>query len=221
MKKIIGLLILTVLVSHPIFAQKEIINDAVITYTVKIIDAKGESNTASAMSGATLTIYLKKDQSKTTLVNKLGAETNCFDAKTQKGFIVKEYNDQKLMITLSGDNWNQKNAATQKLVFGNSETTEKIAGYDCNKVTAEGKDGKKYIVWYDANNVLGNKTYNNAFAQINGLPVQYQMQSGNLTFQYTMQKFEANVVSPNATFEPPKAGRTMTFEESQQLKKGG
>jgi hypothetical protein len=95
-----------------------------------------------------------------------------------------------------------------------------IAGYTCKKATATAPDGKNYTVYFDPSVILANKTYNNAFPQLQGLPVQYELQSGNLTFKYTLSKNSADAVAINK-FETPKAGyRIMTFEENQQLKKG-
>jgi hypothetical protein len=221
MKKLIGSILVFFTIVNLTFAQATVVNDAIITYNINIIDAKGEKLATSALNGAELKVTLRKEQSKTELKNKLGVEVTNFDAKAQKGFILKEYSGQKLMITLTADNWAQKNSAIEKLDFNEEAATVTIAGYSCKKATAVGKDGKKYVVWYDATNTIANKTYNNAFPQVKGLPVQYEMQSGNLTFQYTLTKFETAASIANTVFDAPKIGyRTMTFEESQQLKKG-
>jgi len=81
-------------------------------------------------------------------------------------------------------------------------------------------DGKLFTVYFDPSVTLSNKNYNNAFSTLNGLPVQYEIQSGDLTFKYSLKNLNSEIV-PAIKFEAPKTGyRLMTYEENQQLKKG-
>lgn len=201
------------------FAQKTQA-DATLTYNISIESANGEKKVSNALNGAVLTLYISKDKSRTEVVNLLGTEATFFDAKMGKGYLLREYSAQKLMITVNADNWAQKNRVINKLVFEIDDDTNTIAGYNCKKATAKTNDGKNYTVYFDPTVTLVNKTYNNAFPQLQGLPVQYEIQSGNLTFKYTLSKNNSDVIALNK-FDTPKAGyRVMTFEENQQLKKG-
>jgi hypothetical protein len=66
---------------------------------------------------------------------------------------------------------------------------------------------------------MNNRSYNNAFAQLPGLPVQYEIQSGDISFKYTLSKISYDAV-PFAKFDAPKTGfRVMTYEENQQLRR--
>jgi GLPGLI family protein len=200
-------------------AQKTL-NEGTFTYSITIESANGEKKVANALNGATLTLYITKDKSRTEIVNTLGTEATFFDAKIGKGYLLREYSAQKLMITVNADNWAQKNKVNNNLVFKTDDETVSIAGYACKKATATTPDGKNYTVYFDPSVTLANKTYNNAFPQLQGLPVQYELQSGNLIFKYTLSKNSADAVAINK-FEIPKTGfRVMTFEENQQLKKG-
>jgi hypothetical protein len=208
-----------IIFSTSISAQK-IFNEGTLTYTITILTANGEKKVENSSNGATLTLYLTKDKSRTEIVNTLGSQATFFDAKMGKGFLLREYSAQKLMITVNADNWAQKNKINNSLVFKTEEGINTVAGYVCRKATATTTDGKNYTVYFDPSITLANKTYNNAFPQLQGLPVQYELQSGNLIFKYTLTKNSANAVAINK-FETPKSGfRVMTFEESQQLKKG-
>jgi GLPGLI family protein len=205
--------------SNNAFAQK-VLFEGILTYNISIETANGEKKVANALNGATLTLYLAKDKSRTEVVNTLGTEATFFDAKMGKGYLLREYSAQKLMITVSADNWVQKNKVNNNLVFKTDDETVSIAGYTCKKATANTGDGKNYTVYFDPSVTLANKTYNNAFPQLQGLPVQYELQSGNLIFKYTLSKNSADAAAVNK-FETPKTGyRVMTFEENQQLKKG-
>lgn len=200
-------------------AQK-IVNDAVVTYNISIESVNGEKQLSSSLNGATLTIFLAKDKSRSEMVSNPGTETTVFDNKAGKGFILKEYSGQKLMITTTVYNWSQKNQINSSLNFETESGNFNIASYNCKKANATSSDGKEYTVYYNPTIIVANETYNNAFSQLKGLPIQYQLSSGNLVFKYTLNKLSLDVVNA-AKFDAPKAGfRVMTYEENQQFKKG-
>jgi len=200
-------------------AQK-VISDGKLVYNISIESTNGEKQPAGSLTGATLSVFLTKDKSRTEMVSTPGTETLIYDNKSRKGIILKEYSGQKLMITATGDNWAQKNLVNNTLNFKTDNTPITIAGYNCRKATAVSSDGKIYTVYFDPTTEIANKTYNNAFPQLRGLPVQYELQSGNLVFKYTLTDHNSEAVPPTK-FDVPKAGfRIMTYEENQQLKKG-
>lgn len=215
-----GLLLWACIFSMNVFSQKQI-NEGTLSYNITIETIKGEKQLSSALNGAVLNLFITKDKSRTEMTSKLGLETTVFDNKTGKGFILKEYSGQKLMITTSADNWTQKNQVNSNLIFEVADDTAMVAGYTCKKATAKSVDGKNFTVYYDPKVLVTNKTYNNAFPQIEGIPVQYEFQSGNLIMKYTLIKYNTDVL-PLIKFDAPKVGfRAMTYEENQQLKKGG
>ena len=208
-----------VFLSKNTFAQKQL-SDATIVYNLSIETRNGEKQLSNGLNGAVLTISVSEDKSRTELVSGPGVETTVFDAKAGKGFILKEFSAQKLMISTTADNWTQKNQNIRKLSFVTDESSTTIAGRKCKKAFTSNADGKNYTVYYDPTVTLANKTYNNAFPQIAGLPVQFELSSGNIVFKYTLGSYNADAVA-NSKFDAPKSGfRTMTYEENQQLKKG-
>jgi hypothetical protein len=213
------LLLVGLLFSANLFAQK-IINDGTLTYKISIETVKGEKQLSSASNDATLNLFLSKDKSRTEMQSKPGIETTVFDTKAGKGFILKEYSGQKLMITATKENWTLKNQIISSLSFTISDEIITIAGYACKKAVATSADGKNYTVYFDPTVSITNKTYNSAFSQLDGMPVQYELQSGNLILKYTLTKYNTDVL-PVAKFDAPKLGyRVMTYDENQQLKKG-
>src|SRR6478672_3197677 len=90
------------------FAQKQL-TEGTVTYDISIESAKAEAPIANGLNGAALTLFLKPSISRTEMSSTLGTETTVFDNKLGKGFILKEYSGQKLMITTNRDNWLQKN----------------------------------------------------------------------------------------------------------------
>ena len=149
----------------------------------------------------------------------LGSEVTVFDNREKDGFILKEYSGQKLMITMNAANWADKNKLYDNLNFQVSNDLVTIGDYQCKKAVASLPDGKTFTVYFNPALNMVNKNYNNAFPQLPGLPVQFELQSGDLSFKYSLKKISYESVS-NAKFAAPKSGfRIMTYEENQQLKK--
>ena len=201
------------------FAQK-VLNDATITYSISVQSSDGKTDLAKSLEGATLTIYLKGTHTRSDMVSSLGTESGLYDTRTGKGYILKEYSGQKLMITMDKNNWSQKNQFYQNATFVIDNAEQQINGFRTKKATSTLPDGKSFVVNFTPDFVTANKQYNNSFAKLPGLPVQYEITSGNLMFTYKLVKIDQEIVSATK-FEVPKSGyRVMTYDENQQLKKG-
>lgn len=199
-------------------AQKQL-SEGSLQYDISITSSKNEAPIANSLNGATLTVFLKPTVSRTEMKSTLGSESTIFDNRLGTGFILKEYSGQKLMISMDATNWADKNKTYENLDFEVGNETVKIGEYNCKKAVATLPDGKMFTVYFNPSITIGNRKYNNAFAQLAGLPVQYELQSGNLNFKYTLKRLSYDVV-PTVKFEAPKSGfRVMTYEENQQLKK--
>ncbi len=217
MKNFIALL--SIFITSNLFAQK-VITDGTLTYNITIQTAKGEKQLSNALNGAVLTVFLSKNKSRTEMVSTPGTESAVFDNTLAKGFILKEYSGQKLMFTLTADNWALRNASYSNFRFKISDETTIVAGFVCKKATTVTNDGKIYTVYFDPQNIIVNKNYNNAFPQLEGMPVAFELQSGNMIFKYTLAKYTTDAVA-SSKFDSPKTGfRVLTYEENQQLKKG-
>ena len=204
--------------SAQLFAQKQL-SEGTLNYSITIESAKGEAPVKSGLNGAELTLYLKPTLSRTDMTSTLGTETTVFDNKAGKGFILKEYSGQKLMITATRNNWLQKNQWNDNVSFTIDHELRDIAGYSCKKATGSLADGKQFTVYFTPDVLPLNSEYNNSFHQLPGLPVQYELHSGNLIFKYMLTKINYEPVPLNK-FEAPRSGyRSMTYEENQQLKK--
>lgn len=216
---LVAVFFVSLTMSYQTIAQK-VLTDGMLKYDISIESANGEKQISGSLNGATLSVYLTKDKSRSDMLSTPGTETTVYDNKSGRGFILKEYSGQKLMITTTADNWAQKNQVNSNLNFEVQAGTTNIGGYNCRKAVAKSENGKTYTVYYDPSIVIANKQYNNAFSQLAGLPVQYELSSGNLLFKYTLTGMSMDV-SSGIKFEAPKTGfRVMSYEENQQLKKG-
>lgn len=197
------------------FAQKTI-SEGTITYNIST-QSEGPSQ-ADPLNGATNTVSLKGSLSRTDMTSPLGKETTIYDEKIGAGVILKEYSGQKLMITLTKENWATINNKFEGINFVSTAETKTIAGYGCTKAIGKLHDGSSIVVFYTTDVNISNKDYSKIFKNLPGLPVEYEFQNGKLKFKYLLSAINFGSV-PVSKFDFPKAGyRIMSYDESKQGK---
>ena len=170
---------------------------------------------ADMFDGATTTIYLKGNQSRSELVSSLGSEATLYNASTGTGVILKDYSGQKLMITLTAKNWEENNQKYEGITFENTGDVATISGFNCKKAIAKLKNGTSFIVFYTTDVNVSNKSYDAQFKALPGLAVQYEMETGKMKFKFTLSKINYGNV-PSSKFEVPKSGyRVLSYEETK------
>ena len=177
--------------------------------------------TGNAFNGAaSSTVYLKGNNSRTEMVSALGREVTIFNSKANNAVILKEFSGQKLMITLTKENWKTKNIQYNNIKFELTDETKTIAGYNTKKAIARMADGKTFEVYYTPELIPANKEYDPTFSSLPGLAVQYEIESGKMKFKYTLSKISYDAVQVSLFDFPTVGYRVMTYEENQNLKKG-
>ena len=214
MKFIVFLLSLVFVYTSSI--SQKTLTEATLMYNMSVETGSGEPKIADMFDGATTTIYLKGNKSKTELISSLGREATIYDAVSGTGVILKDYSGQKLMITLTATNWAQNNSKYEGIVFQNTDETQKIAGFTCKKAIAKLKNGESFTVYYTTEVNLANKSYDAQFKTLPGLPVQYEMQTPKLKLKFTLASISYNPI-PASEFEIPSSGyRVLTYDETKQ-----
>ena len=203
--------------AQSLFAQK-IFSEGTLVYDVSI--QSGPSFQGGSLNGATNTVYLKGNNSRTDMISPLGREITIFNSKSDNAIILKEFSGQKLMITLTRDNWKTKNKQNSGIKFELTKESKSIAGYTAYKAIANTADGKSFFVYYTPDLVPANKDYDATFANLPGLPLEYEIESGKTKFKYTLSKLSYEPVLVSQFDFPTTGYRVMTYEENQQLKKG-
>ena len=210
-----GFVALLFLVSISAKAQK-VIAEGTLLYNISIQTGSTEPKMADMLDGATTTIYIKGNQSRSELISGLGSEVTIYDSRKGTGVILKDYSGQKLMITLTRDDWDKKNNKYEGITFENTSETLVIAGYTCKKAIAKLKDGSSFVVYYTTELEAADKDYDSEFKNLHGLALQYEWQSGKMRFKYTLSKINFDAV-PLSKFEIPKSGyRVMTYAEAKK-----
>ncbi|MEO7316322.1 MAG: hypothetical protein ABIW47_14125 [Ginsengibacter sp.] len=214
--KLGGLIFLIALCSTSIsvFGQKSL-KEGTLVYNMSVETGSGEPKMADMLDGATTTVFLKGNQSRVELVSGLGSEATIHDASKGSGVILKDYSGQKLMITLTPQDWDVNNKKYEGITFENTSETSIISGFSCRKAIAKLKNGTQFTVYYTDEVEIPNKAYDPQFKTLPGLPVQYEMQSGKMKFKFVLSRISYDAVSATK-FEIPKSGyRIMTFQETK------
>lgn len=217
--KIFALLITTFLYNHVAVAQKNFA-EATLTYNIVIqtgstVPAKGD-----ALAGATSTVYLKGNNSRTDMVTSFGKEITIYNSKTNNAVILKEFSGQKLMITLSKEDWKAKNKMYSQVNFDLTGEYKKIGSYNVRKAIAKLSDGKSFEVYYAPDLNPSNKGYDATFTNLPGLAIEYEIESGKMTYKYSLADINYDQVQVSLFDFPTSGYRVMSYEENQKLKRG-
>lgn len=216
MKRIHFIHILFFLFSYFNVTAQKTISEGTLVYTMSIQTSSKTPTMADMLDGATTSVYIKGSQSRSEMVSGLGSDVTIYDSKTGSGVILKDYSGQKLMITLNKEDWEKKNSKYEGITFEPTNEELNIAGYNCKKAIAKLKDGSSFIVYYTPELEFANKDYEYQFKDLPGLPLQYEWQSGNKRFKYTLSKINFDPV-PASKFDVPKSGyRVMTYAEAKK-----
>ncbi|MEP7251880.1 MAG: hypothetical protein ABI683_05850 [Ginsengibacter sp.] len=195
-------------------AQKTL-SEGSLVYNISVETGSAEPKMADMLDGATTTVFLKGNMSRTEMISGLGSEATIHNATTGSGVILKDYSGQKLMITLTPEDWEKNNKKYDGITFENSGEASVIDGFNCKKAVAKLKDGSTFTVYYTTDVSLSNKNYDYQFKTLPGLAVQYEMQSGKMKFKFTLSKINYDSV-PASKFEIPKSGyRVLSYEETK------
>ncbi|MEI9910204.1 MAG: DUF4412 domain-containing protein [Bacteroidota bacterium] len=201
------------LFSFQLYAQKKL-TEATISYDIVINTNNATPQAADLLDGATSVIYLKGNSSRSEMISSLGTQATIVDGKTGKATILKDYGDQKYMITMTQDNWKASNKKYEGVTFTYENEFKTIAGYNCQKAVGKLTDGTTFTVYYTKDLIPVNKDFQYLNKDLPGLAMQYEAGLGKLKVTYTVSSINFNLV-PAAKFDLPKSGyRVMTYEES-------
>ena len=199
------------------FAQKKV-SELTLVYDTEITTGSKDPKLADAFDGATTTIYVKGPQSRLEMVSALFTSTTIHDSKAGTAVVLREVSGQKLLIRLTADDWKDKNKRYEGITFKDTEETKVIAGYTTTKAIATMPDGSTFTVYYTKDIIPENREYEYQFRSLAGLPLEYELNQGNLKIKYTVSQINLNPV-PAAKFDIPKSGyREMTYQESKKMK---
>ncbi|MBS1574353.1 MAG: hypothetical protein JST09_03530 [Bacteroidetes bacterium] len=202
------------------FAQKAI-TEATISYDIVISNSNPNPQIADLLDGATSVVYLKGPSSRSEMISSLGTQSTIIDGKSGNVTILKDYGEQKYMITMTPANWKESNKKYEGVNFEFADEYKTIAGYKCQKAIGKLADGTTFTVFFTRDLVPQNKDFQYLNKNLPGLALQYEASFGKLLVTYTVSNINFNPV-PVAKFDLPKSGyRVMTYEESRKVSGSG
>lgn len=195
-------------------AQKKF-SEGTINYDIVINTGTAKPQAADFLDGATSTVYIKGNKSRTEMISSLGTQATVIDGATNSIVVLKEYGDQKYLIQLTPAEWKDANRKYDGVSFSTTNETKTILGYNCKKAIGKMSDGNTFTVWFTPDLVSENNDYQTANKNLPGLAMQYETAMGNMNVVYTVSKISFAPV-PVSKFDLPKAGyRVMTYSESK------
>jgi GLPGLI family protein len=215
MKYLLSFLLIACLATAPAHAQKKF-SEGTISYDIVINTGSDKPKSADYLDGTTVANYIKGNRSRTEMVSPLGTLTTIQDSAKHSVVILKEFGEQKYMITLTPDDWKDANKKYENINYTYDPSSEKtIMGYTCKKATGTLKDGTTYTVWYTTDLVPENKSFQYEMRTLPGLALEYEVATTNQKVTYTVSKISFSPV-PASKFDLPKAGfRIVTYAESK------
>ena len=196
-------------------AQKKISEFTVVyNYTMSVA---GKENSAP---GATHTLFINGNLSRSEFNSPMISFSAIRDATTGTGAILRELSGQKLLIPMTADDWRDRNKRYDGLHYAITTESKTIAGYKCLKAMAVTNDSLRITVYFTRDLIPDTKDFDPQFRGLDGLPLEYEIQKGNLTIRYVLNSINMNPV-PASKFDIPKSGyRVLTYEESKKLYPG-
>ncbi len=195
------------------------ITEGTITFDIVVATGNNNPSIADMFDGATSVVYLKGYHTRFERVSSLGVEATIVDGKTGKVNVLKEYGEQKYLITMTPENWKDANKKYEGITFSFVEEYKEIAGYKCQKAVGTMTNGTTIYVFFTRDLVADNRDFEYAYKTLPGLAMEYETTIGSLKVTYTVSKVSFNIV-PATKFELPKSGyRVMTYEESKEAGK--
>ncbi len=216
MKKIytITALLIALFSAASLQAQRRL-TEATISYDIVINTSNKTPQAADLLDGATSVVYLKSNSSRSDMISSLGTQATIVDGKSGNVTVLKEYGEQKYMITMTPANWKESNRKYEGISFTYVEEYKTISGYNCQKAIGKLADSSTFNVYFTRELVPVNKDFQYLNRNLPGLAMQYEATLGNMLVTYTVSSINFNPVQ-QSKFDLPKSGfRVMSYEESK------
>lgn len=192
------------------------LTEATISYDIVINTNNANPQASDLLDGATSVIYLKGNSSRSEMISSLGTQATIIDGKTGEVVILKNYGEQKYLITLTPDNWKQTNKKYDGIKFTYYEEYKTIIGYKCQKAIGRLADSTSFTVYFTKELIPENKEFEYINKNLPGLALQYEAIQGKRTVTYTVSNINFINPVPQSKFDIPVSGyRKMTYEESK------
>ncbi len=200
----------------PLIAQlPRKLTEATITYDIVISTNNTKTQAADLLDGATSVVYLKGNFSRSEMISSLGKQATIIDGKTGNVTILKNYGEQRFMITMTPDDWKKSNEKYKGVTYTYFDEFKTIANYNCQKAVGQLADSTTFTVYFTKELIPVNKDFEYINRNLPGLAMQYEAKQGKNIVTYTVSVINFNPVL-QTKFDLPTSGyRVMTYGESK------
>lgn len=213
----IGSLILFLFVFKQVSAQQSY-NEGLVTYNIAVNTGNNEAKAADLLDGAKQKIWFKGVNTRTELTSILGKTITLHDSRSGNAVVINEYGDQKILIRLTKENYEDRNSKYAGIQFELLPETKKVLGYNCKLAIAKLTDGSTFRVYYTTELAFQNKDYGVQFKNLPGFPLEYESEMGKMKVTYIADAISFDPVAA-ALYDVPKTGfREMTYDEVKKTK---
>lgn len=188
-------------------------------YNIVVSTGTAKPQAADLLDGARMRIWIKGNQSRTETKSVLGTTITLQDARTGNAVVLNEYGDQKVMITMTREEFQDRNQKFKDMKLEYLDETKTILGYNCKLAIATLTDGSRFRVYYAPDLVFQNMNVGMQFDQLPGFPLEYESEMGSMKVTYVAEKVSFDPI-PAALFDVPRSGyRRMTYEELRRTQR--
>ena len=209
--KNITILILFILISNVFFSQKF---QGTITYSIDY-DLPEIMEPQRSMLPSEMKTYCKKSSSRVEQKTAMGDQIVISNINTGESTLLMNMMGQKMAIEI-GNQDKDENESTPNIVY--LEDSKTIAGYLCKKATytvfiEEQQDSMTMDLYYTSEIP---SIYNAQFNQLNGLPLEYTINTQGMSMTFEAINVELNKQS-KSLFEIPKEYEIISLEAFKKM----
>ena len=203
----LGLLLSVIGYGQKIFSEGTIIYQVTTSLNQQLL--QGEVKSVQQIKGS---------HTRVDLISSVGKTTTIFNSREGEGAILQEYGAQKIMIPVTKENLQARNARYDSIAFEYLTETKNILQYNCTKAIAVLADGTQIEVYFSKELVTDNTDIGFQFGKLPGLALEYTSKLGDRVVSYSARSISFEPV-PIQNFDLPASGyRLMNYEESQKKK---
>lgn len=183
--------------------KSTVIGDCTVTYSLTTSDPSVQSK----LAGASKTVYIKGQKSRTDFLSDGFRQTTIYDKKAGMAVVMKEIGAEKYISKYTQDEWKSQNKKYELKTVSLINETKTILSYTCKKAVITTRDGNSYSFYY-APSIVPSATENPfQFSDIPGLVLEYESSAGSSDklIVFTATSINLSPV-PASKFEIPTTG---------------
>ncbi|MBK8086598.1 MAG: hypothetical protein IPK31_00640 [Chitinophagaceae bacterium] len=92
-------------------------NEGVVSYNIAVNTGNNEAKAADLLDGATQKIWFKGVNTRTELTSILGKTVTLHDSRAGNAVVMNEYGDQKILIKMTKENYEDRNSKYMGIQF--------------------------------------------------------------------------------------------------------